>query len=37
MELEPNSLDWNGDELERKHKLEDMNLCDDGCLVISNL
>ena len=24
MELEPNSLDWNGNELEHKHELEDM-------------
>ena len=24
VELEPNSLDWNGNDLEHQHKLEDM-------------
>ena len=32
MELELNSLDWNGNELEHKHKLEDMK-----CIYVNPL
>ena len=37
MELEPNSLDWNGNELEHKHELEDMKCTHGGFHLYHNL